>query len=110
MKANRRNAAVREGHYSLKHLVSEVMGIDEGDLKRPGRREAVPRRRELISCIARCHSDVGLGELARYLQVKELSTPSHAVRRAEERMKNDQGFARQLRRVFKILDHSSIQA
>ena len=67
MKAKRRNAAVREGHYSLKHLVSEVMGIDEGDLKRPGRREAVPRRRELISCIARCHSDVGLGELARYL-------------------------------------------
>jgi len=60
MKAKRRNAAVREGHYSLKHLVSEVMGIDEGDLKRPGRREAVPRRRELISCIARCHSDVGL--------------------------------------------------
>jgi hypothetical protein len=43
-------AAVREGHYSLKHLVSEVMGIDEGDLKRPGRREAV-----------------GLGELAQYL-------------------------------------------
>jgi len=25
-------------------------------------------------------------------------------------MKNDRGFARQLRRVFKILDHSSIQA
>jgi hypothetical protein len=60
--------------------------------------------------IARRHSDVGLGELARYLQVKELSTPSHAVRRAEERMKNDLGFARQLRRVLKILDHSSIQA
>ena len=106
-------AAVREGHYSLKRIVaavSEVMGIDEGDLKRPGRREAVQRSRELISCIARRHSDVGLGELARYLQVKELSTPSHAVRRAEERMKNDLGFARQLRRAFKILDHSSIQA
>src|SRR6266508_4348613 len=60
--------------------------------------------------IARRHSDVGLGELARYLQVKELSTPSHAVRRAEERMKNDRGFARQLRRVLKILDHSSIDS
>jgi hypothetical protein len=32
-----------------------------------------------------------LGELARYLQVKELSTPSHAVRRAEERMKKRPG-------------------
>jgi len=60
--------------------------------------------------MAQRHSDVGLGELARYLQVKELSTPSHAVRRGEERMKNDLGFARQLRRAFKILDHSSIQA
>src|SRR6266508_2949329 len=59
--------------------------------------------------IARRHSDVGLGELARYLQVKELST-RHAVRWAEERMKNDRGFARQLRRALKILNHSSIQA
>jgi hypothetical protein len=32
------------------------------------------------------------------------------VRRAEERMKNDLGFARQLRRVLKILDHSSIDS
>jgi hypothetical protein len=32
----------------------------------------------------------------------EARTPSHAVRRAEERMKNDLGFARQLRRVLKI--------
>ena len=113
-KARRRSttAAVREGHYSLKRIVgavSEVMGIEEGDLRRPGRREAVQRSRELISCIARRNSDVGLRELARYLQVKELSTPSHAVRRAEERMKNDLGFARQLRRVLKTLDHSSIQ-
>ena len=97
---------MREGHYSLKRIVGAVsglMGIDEGDLMRPGRREAVHRSRELISCIARRHSDVGLGELARCRQVKELSTPSHAVRRAEERMKNDLGFARQLRRVLKIL-------
>jgi len=114
-KARQRSAtaAVRDGHYSLKRIVgavSEVMRIDEGDVKRPGRREAVQRSRELISLIARRHGDVGLGELARYLQVKELSTPSHAVRRAEERMKNDRGFARQLRRVLKILDHSSIRA
>jgi putative transposase len=113
-KARQRSAtaAVREGHYSLKRIVgavSEVMRIEEGDLRRTGRREAVRRSRELISCIARRNSDIGLRELARYLQVKQLSTPSHAVRRAEERMKNDLGFARQLRRVLKTLDHSSVQ-
>ena len=62
-KARRRSAtaAVREGHYSLKRIVgavSEVMGIEEGDLRRPGRREVVQRSRELISCIARRNSDV----------------------------------------------------
>ena len=90
--------------------VSAVMGIDEEDIKRPGRREEVQRSRELISCVARRHSDVGLEELARWLQVKELSTPSHAVRRAEERMKDDARFARQLRQVLKILVCSSMQA
>ena len=43
-KARQRSAtaAVRDGHYSLKRIVgavSEVMRIDEEDLKRPGRRE-----------------------------------------------------------------------
>jgi len=90
--------------------VSAVMGIDEEDTKRPSRREEVQRSRELISCVARRHSDVGLEELARWLQVKELSTPSHAVRRAEERMKDDARFARQLRQVLKILVCSSMQA
>ena len=90
--------------------VSAVLGIDEEDIKRPGRREEVQRSRELISRVARRHSDVGLEELARWLQVKELSTPSHAVRRAEERMKDDARFARQLRQVLKMLVCSSMQA
>jgi len=90
--------------------VSAVLGTDEEDIKRPSRREEVQRSRELISCVARRHSDVGLEELARWLQVKELSTPSHAVRRAEERMKDDARFARQLRQVLKILVCSSMQA
>src|SRR5688572_2328183 len=114
-KARQRSATttVRDGHYSLRRIVaavSAVMGIDEEDTKRPSRREEVQRSRELISCVARRHSDVGLEELARWLQVKELSTPSHAVRRAEERMKDDARFARQLRQVLKILVRSSMQA
>ena len=44
-KARQRSAmaAVRDGHYSLKRIVgavSEVMRIDEGDVKRPGRAES----------------------------------------------------------------------
>lgn len=114
-KARQRSAtaAVRDGHYSLKRIVgavSEGMRIDEGDVKRPGRREAVQRSRELISLIARRHGDVDNSLTCRYRASSPNPTPSHAVRRAEERMKNDQGFARQLRRVFKILDYSSIQA
>jgi len=35
---------------------------------------------------------------------------AESIDETEERMKNDLGFARQLRRVLKILDHSSIQA
>ena len=114
-KARQRSATatVRDGHYSLRRIVaavSAVLGIDEEDIKRPGRREEVQRSRELISCVARRHSDVGLEELARWLQVKELSTPSHPVRRAEERMKNELRFARQLQQVLKILDRSSKQS
>jgi hypothetical protein len=70
MKAKRRNGSgERRALFAQAHRGrgERVMGIDEGDLMRPDRREAVHRSRELISCIARRHSDVGLGELVRYL-------------------------------------------
>ena len=56
--------------------------------------------------IARRYGEVGLQELARFLQVKELSTTSHAVRRAEERLKEDSGFRRQADQILKRLDSS----
>ena len=43
-------------------------------------------------------------------EVKELSTPSHEVRRAEERIKTDPSFRQHLDRGFKLLGHSPIQA
>jgi len=100
--------SVREGHYSLRRIVaavSRVTGIDEKELNRPGRSAGVQRGRELICCVSRRYSEVELGELARWLQVKELSTPSHAVRRAEERLRNDPAFARELRDVLKTLKY-----
>ena len=63
----------------------------------------------MLCYIARRYGEVGLQELARFLQVKELSTASHAVRRAEERLKEVSGFRRQADQVLKRL-YSSVQA
>ncbi len=73
-------ASVVEGHYSLKRIVaavSKVSGVKEEELRHPQRSEIAQRSREMVSYVSRRHSDVGLGELAKFLQVKELSTPSH---------------------------------
>ena len=105
--------SIVEGHYPLKRIVEavcKVSGVGTDELKRPQRSEGVQRSRDLVCHVSRRHSDVGLGELAGFLQVKELSTPSHAVRRAEERLKNDPSFRRQLKQVLKILVHSPMQA
>jgi putative transposase len=101
-----------EGFYPLKRIVQAICkasGLVEEEIKRPGRSEGVQRARELLCYIARRRSDVGLRELTRFLGVKELSTPSHGVRRAERRMSQDQDFRRELERVLKLL-RSSIQA
>jgi hypothetical protein len=45
-----------------------------------------------------------MSELAKVLQVKETSTPSHTVRRAEERLKADPNFRRLLNEVMQRLD------
>jgi REP element-mobilizing transposase RayT len=99
--------SVAQGHYPLKRIVaavSNVSGVGAEQIKRPQQNnEVVKQSRELVSYVSRRYSDVGLGELARYLQVKELSTPCHAVTRAEDRLKTDQEFRRQLERVLKKL-------
>lgn len=105
--------SVLEGHYPLKRIVGavcKVSGVAEEEIRRPGRSEGVQRAREILCYVSRRHSDVGLRELARFLGVKELSTPSHGARRAEQRIKSDPSFRRQLERVFKLLGHSPMQA
>jgi chromosomal replication initiation ATPase DnaA len=104
-KGNR--SSVREGHYSFRQMVaavSAVMGVEPEEIRMPERSEKVQRSREMLCYIARRYGEVGLQELARFLQVKELSTASHAVRRAEVRLKNDSGFGRRVDRVLKRLD------
>jgi putative transposase len=109
-KGNR--SSVHEGHYSFQKImqaVSAVMRVEREEIRRPERSERVQRSREMLCYIARRYGEVGLQELAKFLQVKELSTASHAVRRAEARLKNDSGFGRRVDQVLKRLV-SSMQA
>jgi putative transposase len=92
------------------HAVCKVVGVVEEDLKHSRRREEVQRARDLLCYVSRRNGDVSLRELAGFLGVKEFSTPSHALRRAERRLKEDPEFRRQLERVLKIGGYSSIQA
>ena len=80
------------------------MGVEREEIQQPKRSEKVQRSREMLCYIARRYGEVELQELARFLQVKELSTASHAVRRAEERLKEDSGFRRQADQALKRLN------
>jgi chromosomal replication initiation ATPase DnaA len=83
--------------------VSEVTGVEEAEMRNRQRGERVKASRELVYYVARRHGVVRMTELARFLQVKESSTPSHAIRRAEERLKGDPVFCRLLDRVVQKL-------
>ena len=102
----RQGKAGEEMRFSFRQIVkavSEVTGIEEDEMRRRQREERIKGSRELVCYVARRHGEVSMEELARFLMVKEPSTPSHAVRRAEERLKVDAGFRRQLGRVLKTL-------
>jgi len=104
---------VMEKSYPLKRVagaVCRVVGVSENDVRHSGRSEQVQRARELICYVSRRHGAASLTELRTLLGVKELSTPSHALRRAERRLADDRAFRHQLKRVLDVLAHSSIQA
>lgn len=99
-------SAATERRHSLRRIVksvSAVTGVEEPEMRQRQRREAVKASRELVCYIARHHGEVSMEELAKFLQVKESSTPSHAVRRAEERLKTETSFRRWLNRVVQEL-------
>ena len=79
--------AGREVRPTLKRIVqavSEVTGKNEAEEMRGRQRsEDIKRCRELVCYLGRRHGEVGLEELRRFLEVRELSTAGHAVRRAE---------------------------
>jgi chromosomal replication initiation ATPase DnaA len=102
----------REVRPTLKRIVqavSEVMGKNEAEMRERQRSEDIKRRRELVGYLGRRHGEVGLEELRRFLQVRELSTASHAVRRAEARLGQELGFRPLLDHTLRQLDYD-IQA
>jgi REP element-mobilizing transposase RayT len=113
--ARRKAAKVSDSEraYPLKRIVQavcKVSGTGAEEIMRPGRSEAVRNAREMICYLARRHGEVGLQELTRFLGVKELSTGSHGVRRAERRLSKEADFRRQVEGILKALSHSSMQA
>jgi putative transposase len=105
--------SVMERSYPLKRIaaaVCKVAGVSNNDLKHSSRREEIQRDRELLCYVSRRHGTVSLTELSQFLGVKELSTPSHALRRAEKRLIDDGGYRRQMERVLKALTDTSMQA
>jgi REP element-mobilizing transposase RayT len=105
--------SVVERSYPFKRIAGAVCratGVSENDVKHSSRTQEVQRARELLCYVSRRHGAVSLTELRAFLGVKELSTPSHALRRAETRLTDDRGFRRQLERVLDVLGNSSMQA
>jgi REP element-mobilizing transposase RayT/ribosomal protein S13 len=102
----------REVRPTLKRIVqavSEVTGKNEAEMRGRQRSKDIKRCRELVCYLGRRHGEVGLEELRRFLQVRELSTASHAVRRAEARLGQESGFRRLLDHTLRQLDYD-IQA
>lgn len=102
-----------EGHYPFAQIISlvcEVMGVEREELTRALREERVQKGREALMYVARRYSEASLREIVRFLGVKEMSTVSHGVRRAEGRLREEQDFRWQVNAVVKKLAHSRMQA
>jgi putative transposase len=99
-------ASGREVRHTLKRIVeavSEVTGRKLVEIRSRQRSEEIKQCRELVCYLGRRHGEVGLEELRRYLQVRELSTVSHAVKRAETRLGIESGFRRLLEQALRQL-------
>ena len=110
-KAKKHN--VIEGRYGLGAIVRQVckvVEIDPEELTTAPKQERVERGRELFMYIARRHSEASLREIVSWLGVRDPSTVSHGVRRAEVRLKEEKEFRREVEAVLTSLAHSRIQA
>ncbi|MFQ5998924.1 MAG: transposase [Candidatus Bathyarchaeia archaeon] len=101
-----------EERYRLRDIVREVCkvtGLTKEGLGQRAQDEKEQRARELLMYMARRHSSATLRDVLMYLGVRDVSTVSHGIRRAERRLKEDQHFNRQVKTVIKNLANSTIQ-
>jgi REP element-mobilizing transposase RayT len=113
VRAEREKLREQEGHYSLAIIVQavcHVVGVEPEDFASSSKEDRIQRGRELFMYTARRYSEASLQEVVRWLRVKDGSTVTHGVRRAERRLKEEELFRRQLEAILRILADSNIQA
>lgn len=102
-----------EGGYRLSEIVPvicKVVGVEREQLRRSTRQGAVQVGREMLIYLARRYGEASLREMVKFLGVKEMSTVSHGLGRAERKLKSDQTFRQQMDEALKKLTHSPMQA
>ena len=104
---------VIEGRYGIAVIVQavcKVVGVEQEEFARGTKEDRIQRGRELFMYMARRYSEASLQEMVRWLGVRDVSTVSHGVRRAERRLKEEGLFGEQLEETLRTLIHSHIQA
>jgi REP element-mobilizing transposase RayT len=107
-----KNHAIEE-RYDLALIVQavcKVVGVEQAEFARGTKEDRIQRGRELLMYLARRYSTASSQEIVRWLGVRDVSTLSHGVRRAEGRLKADEPFRQQLEDALLSLVHSHIQA
>ena len=95
-----------QGRYSLADIVRgvcQVAGVGKEQLGRALKEARVQRAREILMYVARRYSEASLAEIVSHLGVRDRSTVSHGVRRAERRIREEQDFRDEVERVLKGL-------
>ena len=102
----------RYGLVVIVQAVCQVVGVESGEFTRgtKAKEDRIQRGRELFMYIARRYSAASLQEMVRWLGVRDVSTVSHGVKRAERRLKEEEPFRQQLEDTLHNLTHSHIQA
>jgi putative transposase len=95
---------------TIVHAVCEIAGIEPEEFGSGTKEERIQRGRELFMYIARRYSGARLQEIVRWLGVRDVSTVSHGVKRAERRLKEEGPFRQQIEAVLRALVCSHIQA
>ena len=105
-----RATEARYGLAVIVQAVCKVVGVEQDEFGRGTKERRIQTGRELFMYMARRYSGASLQEIVRWLGVRDVSTVSHGVKRAEERLKVQELFRQQLEETLRTLIRSHIQA